>query len=239
MAMEDSSFGRLIGALVSPVKTFRSIAERPTWVAAFLVMALLGTGVNQLVNARTDQRAAIQKTMAKFGGSLTDKQLDEAVERAEHPKPLLRVVSVAVGLLLQAVIYLFLAFLFWLIFKVTGSEMPFKSSFSTYLHGSLPAGLAILLSIPVILSRATVQPVELLTGGLLASSPAFLLPAGSSVALKAALATFDVFNLWTVVLYVIGYRIVARVSTATAVSAAVLLFLLGMGVRVAFAAFLG
>src|SRR5260221_8019022 len=190
MAIEDSSFGRLLGALVSPGKTFKSIAERPTWVAAFLVMALLGTGVNQLVNARTDQRATIQKTMAKFGQNPTDKQLDEAVERATHPKPLLRVVSVAAGLLFQAVIYLFLAFLFWLIFKLTGSEMPFKSSFSTYLHGSLPAGLAILLSIPVLLSRATVQPVEMLTGGLLASSPAFLFPEGSSVALKAVLAPF-------------------------------------------------
>ncbi len=29
--LEDSSFGRLIGALVSPGKTFQSIAGRPTW----------------------------------------------------------------------------------------------------------------------------------------------------------------------------------------------------------------
>src|SRR5947209_6238443 len=135
MALEDSSLGRLIGVLVSPVKTFQSIAARPTWVAALLVLVVLG--------------------------------------------------------------------------------------------------------IPVVLSRATVQPVDALTGGLLASSPAFLLPEGSSVALKAVLACFDVFNLWTIVLYVIGYRIVARVSTGAAVTAAVVLFLLGMGIRVGFAAFLG
>ncbi|HYX23649.1 MAG TPA: YIP1 family protein [Thermoanaerobaculia bacterium] len=239
MALEDSSLGRLIGVLVSPVKTFQSIAARPTWVAALLVLVVLGTGIGQLVNARTDQRAAIQKTTAKFGQNLTEKQLDEAVERATHPNPVVRVVSVVAGLVVQAIACLFPAFLFWLIFKVTGSEMPFKSSLSTYLHGSLPAGLAILLSIPVVLSRATVQPVDALTGGLLASSPAFLLPEGSSVALKAVLACFDVFNLWTIVLYVIGYRIVARVSTGAAVTAAVVLFLLGMGIRVGFAAFLG
>ncbi len=38
--MENSSFGRLIGVLVSPLKTFASIAERPTWLVAFLVVAL-------------------------------------------------------------------------------------------------------------------------------------------------------------------------------------------------------
>ncbi|HEX4966790.1 MAG TPA: YIP1 family protein [Thermoanaerobaculia bacterium] len=239
MAMEDSSGGRLISVLISPVKTFQSIAARPTWVAALLVLVLLGTGIGQIVNARTDQRATIQKTMAKFGQNPTEKQLDEAVERASHPNPIVRVISVVVGLLFQAVFSLFPAFLFWLIFKVTGSEMSFKSGLSTYLHGSLPIAVAILLTIPVVLSRATVQPIDALTGGLLASSPAFLAPEGSSVALKAVLASFDVFNLWTIVLYVIGYRIVARASTAVAVSAAVLLFLLGMGVRVAGAAFFG
>lgn len=237
--MENSSFGRLLSVLVAPGKTFRAIAQRPTWVVALLVLTLLGTGVNQLVNARTDQRAAIQKQMAKFGQNLTEKQLDEAVERATHPNPLLRVISWVAGLIIGSIIYVLVAFLFWLIFKLTGSEMPFKSSLSTYLHGSLPTVLALLLSIPVILSRASVQPVELLTGGLLASSPAFLLPASASASLKAALACFDVFNLWTYALYVLGYRIVARVSTSAAVFAAVLLFLLGMGVRVAFAAFLG
>ncbi|HSS76261.1 MAG TPA: YIP1 family protein [Thermoanaerobaculia bacterium] len=239
MALEDSSFGRLLGALVSPVKTFQSIAQRPTWIVVMVVMALLGTGIGQLVNARTDQRAMIQKQVTKFGGSLTDKQLDEAVERAEHPKPVVRIFSIVVGLIFQGIFYLFPAFLFWLIFKVTGSEMPFKASLSTYLYASLPAGIAILLTIPVVFSRASVLPVEAMTGGLLASSPAFLLPETASASMKAVLASFDVFNLWTVVLYVIGYRIVARVSTSAAVFAAILLFLLGMGVRVGMAAFLG
>ena len=39
--MEDSSFGRLIGVLVSPGKTFRSIAERPAWLVPFLVLMVL------------------------------------------------------------------------------------------------------------------------------------------------------------------------------------------------------
>ena len=237
--MENSSFGRLIGALVSPGKTFRSIAERPTWAVALVVLALLGAGIGILINTRTDQRQMIQKQMEKFGRNLTEKELDEAVERAEHPSPLLRTISAVTGLLGQAIAYLVPAFLFWLIFKLLGSEMAFKGSLSTYLHASVPVAVGILLTIPVILSRATVQPKDALTGGLLASSPAFLLPEGASTTVKAVLATFDVFNLWSVVLAIVGYRIVARVSTTAAVSAALLLFLLGMGIRVGFAALLG
>jgi Yip1-like protein len=237
--MENSSFGRLIGVLVSPVKTFRSIAERPTWAVAFIVLALLGAAVGFLVNARTDQREMIQKQMEKFGRQMTEEQLEEAVERAEHPSALMRSLSIVTGLLGQAVAYLFPAFLYWVIFKLVGSEMGFKSSFSTYLHSCVPIGVAVLLTIPVILSRASVQPLDALTGGLLASSPAFLLPEGTSAAVKAVLASFDIFNLWSVVLAVLGYRIVARVSTTAAVSAAVLLFLLGMGIRVGLAALFG
>jgi hypothetical protein len=66
--MHDSSLGRLVGVLVSPVATFRSIARRPTvlaaigyrivakvkpataWVAAVLVFAL-GLGLRVLFAA--------------------------------------------------------------------------------------------------------------------------------------------------------------------------------------------
>jgi hypothetical protein len=239
MALEDSGFGRLIGVLVSPAKTFRAIAARPTWVVALVVLGLLGAGIGVLLNTRADQREMIQKQMKKWGQNPTPEQLDEAVERAEHPSPVLRAVSIVTGLIGQAVGYLLPAFLFWLIFKLVGSELAFKSSLSTYLHASMPIAVATLLTIFVVLSRATVQPVDALTGGLLASSPAFFLPEGTSAAVKAVLATFDVFNLWSVVLAVIGYRIVARVSTTAAVAAAVLLFLFGMGFRVGFAVLLG
>ena len=226
--MENSSFGRLIGALFSPGKTFRAIAERPTWGVALIVLAVLGAGLGILINARTDQRQMIEKQMAKFGQNMTEKQIDEAVERAEHPSPLLRAISVVGGLIGQAIGYLLPAFLLWVFFKLFGSEMNFKSSFSTYLHASVPLTIAILLSLPVILSRPSVQPADMLTGGLLASSPAFFLPAGTSPTVKAALTTFDVFNLWSLALCILGYRIVARVSTAVAASAVVVLWLLGI-----------
>jgi Yip1 domain len=238
-ALEDSSFGRLIGVLASPARTFRSIAERPTWVVALIILALLGSGIGQLVNARTDQRKMIEKQMAKFGRQLTQEQLNDAVQRAKNPPPVFRALSVVTGFLFQGIGYLLPTLLFFVFFKLAGSELTFKAALSTYLHSSVPIMIGILLTIPVVLSRAEVEPVDALTGRLLASGPAFLLPEGTSLALRGALSAFDVFNLWSVALAIVGYRIVARVSTTAATVAAVLIFLLGMGFRAGMATFLG
>lgn len=238
-ALEDSSFGRLIGVLVSPGKTFRSIAGRPSWAVALIVLALLGSTVGQLVNARTNQRKMIEKQMAKFGRQVSPEQLDEMAQRAKNPPPLLRALSVVGGLVMPVVGYLLATLLFYVVFKLAGSDLTFKAGLSTYLHASVPIGVAMLLSLPVILSRREVEPVDALTGRLLASSPAFLLPEGTSAAVRGALSAFDLFNLWSLALAVVGYRIVARVSTTAAVAAAAVLFLLGMGFRALMASFLG
>jgi hypothetical protein len=236
--MEDSSFGRLFGALFSPGKTFRSIAERPTWVVALLVLAALGMAMGLAINQRIDQREMISRQMEKFGQEMTEAQLDEAVEQAENPSPLMRALSIAGQLIGNSLVYLIPAFLFWLIFKLTGSEITYKSSLSTYLHASVPMAIAFLLTIPVVLSRPSVGP-EVMTEGALASSPAAFMPEGTSPMVKAALAGFDFFALWVLVLTVIGYRTVAKVSTAMAVMAAVLIWLLGLGIRLGVAALFG
>jgi hypothetical protein len=206
---------------------------------ALVILALLGSGIGQLVNAHTDQRKAAEKMAAKFGQKMTQEQLDEAVQRAKNPSPVLRAVSIVTGFLFQSLFYLLPTLLFYVFFKLSGSDLTFKGGLSTYLHASVPIMIGILLTIPVVLSRATVEPVDALTGRLLASGPAFLLPEGTSLALRGALSAFDAFNLWSVALIIVGYRIVARVSTTAATVAAVLIFLLGMGFRAGMAAFLG
>ena len=54
--MENSSFSRFIDVLVSPVKTFASIAARPTWLVAFLVVAIVPAISGFLVVPKIDWR---------------------------------------------------------------------------------------------------------------------------------------------------------------------------------------
>ena len=82
--MEDSSLGRLIGVLISPEKTFRSIAERPTWVVALVVLVLLGAAAGYLVFQKLDMAEVISQSMADRGQQASDEELERATEMVER-----------------------------------------------------------------------------------------------------------------------------------------------------------
>ncbi|HEX5716807.1 MAG TPA: hypothetical protein VF179_11660, partial [Thermoanaerobaculia bacterium] len=82
--MKDSSWGRLIGALVAPVETFRSIAERPTWLPPFLALLLLGLAVGLLVQMKTDPEEMVRGQMEMIKVDVPEEQIDKAIEDAEN-----------------------------------------------------------------------------------------------------------------------------------------------------------
>jgi hypothetical protein len=59
----ESALRRLIGVFVSPVRTFASIAARPTWIFV-AIGAGLGLPLSELILSRMDWRAVAAKQMA-------------------------------------------------------------------------------------------------------------------------------------------------------------------------------
>jgi hypothetical protein len=229
----DSSLGRLLGALVKPGETFRSIAARPSWVAPLVLMALLTTGLGYLVASRIDFDPALRMQNEKSGGQLSAEQLDEKVETIKKVTP---IIALAQGLIGTPAFYLFTALLFWVGFKLLGSELSYKASFATALHALLPTALAALLAIPVIWNRASFTPDEARSGSFLASNLASLAPEGTGRVASALLGSVDLFSIWAIILLVIGYRIVAKVSRAAAVGVVLAIWLLGVALKVGLAA---
>jgi hypothetical protein len=161
---------------------------------------------------------------------MTDAQFDGVVEFWEGMGGR---VLVAVGVLvLGSIIVLLTPLVYLVVLRLLGSEITFRQTLSTYLHGALPLAVAALLTIPVILSGGDLSAEKLAVRDLLASSLAFLAPADAGYALKAALASVDFFALWSLVLNAVGFRIVGKVSPAVAWGASILVFLLGVGLRV-------
>jgi hypothetical protein len=238
-ALEDSGAGRVIGALVSPVKTFRSLAERPTWVAALVVLMIVSTLVGVLANQRIDPndlRQSIQQRIEKSQGSATPEQVDRTVEAAK------KYTAITLWLipLFVVIVYLVIAALFFAAFHFFGgSEITYKSSFATAVHAFLPGIVAALLTLPVILTHDRLKLKDVQGGNLLASNLGAFAPDTLGPAVRSLLSSVDFFSLWTISLLVVGYKAAAKVSTANAATVVVVLWALYVAGKVGLAALFG
>lgn len=231
--MENSSFGRLFGALFSPGKTFRSIAERPTWGVALLVLLLVSGVVAYVVGQRTDYRDVITQSLKEKGRDVPEAQIEPQIAMMEKAGPIISAISVAIFI---PIVMLLAALIYWVIFKLLGSDFSFKSSFSVTLHSGMPAIIAALLTIPVVLSRASLRYADVKSGTFLQSNLAFLAPENAKAWVTALYASVDFFSLWSLVLAIIGYKALSRLSTKSVAAVVLLVTLLFVGVRVGFAA---
>lgn len=225
--MHESGFGRVIGVLISPDKTFRSIAERPTWVVPLLLLVLLGLTVGLTMQGRVDQAAMVKYQMEKFGMEMSEEQVEEIEKQAASQSSTSQMLGLVFGTVAAAGGYFVLAALFMVALRLAGSEIDFSRSLAATVHGLIPMGVAALLNIPLILSRAEITPQEVMSGGILASSLRPLAPEDAPV-LASLLGSLDFFTIWSVILLILGFRAVARVSTAT--SATIVLVFWGLWV---------
>jgi hypothetical protein len=225
--MHESGFGRVIGVLISPDKTFRSIAERPTWVVPLLLVVALSLSVGFAMQGRVDETAMVKHNLDKFGVEVSDAQMEEMKSDLADKSTTRKTLEMGLGTLLAAGGYFLLAALFLVAFRLAGAEIDFFRSLAVTVHGLLPAGVAALLNLPLVLSRSEISPEEAMRGGVLTSSLRPLAPEESPV-LASLLGSLDFFTIWSVVLLILGFRAVARVSTQT--SATIVLILWGLWV---------
>lgn len=230
--MHESSFGRLIGALVAPGKTFQSIEQRPTWLVPLLLFCLLNGLTAYLVTDRMDFRAIMEERMESSSNQMSPEQMEQAVEMQERFGSIGALVIAPVGF---AVIVLLFAALYLGAFRFfAGSDVTFKQSLSTLLYAMAPFAVASLLSIPVILGRKTIDPEQ--AQSLLFSNLAAFAPDDTGPVVRSLLSSVDFFGIWILILSILGFRIVARVSTGTATAVVLVLWILGVAIKVGWTA---
>ncbi|HEV2854238.1 MAG TPA: YIP1 family protein [Thermoanaerobaculia bacterium] len=231
--MENSSLGRLFGVLFSPGKTFRSIAERPTWAVALLTLMIVAAGVWYVAGSRMDFRDVITKSVQKSGRDVSPEQLEPQIEVMEKAG---RYIYAGSTPLVMAFFTLLTALIYWVAFKLLDSDFSYKSSFSATLHAAMPLVVSYLLSLPVILSRPSLGFQDLKTGTFLASNLAFLAPDDAPAWVTAALASLDFFGLWSLALTIIGFRAVSRKPNQTVAVTVIVVWLIFVGIRVGWTA---
>jgi hypothetical protein len=227
--MHDSSFGRLIGALVAPGKTFRSIAERPTWAVALVVLLAITLLSVVIMMQKVDFAEAMREQMAQRGQEMP-------AEGAETMMGFMYGCSLGGALIVSLLIYFGMPLILWGLLTVLGGTINYKTSLAVALHAMMPFAVAGLLTIPVVMARAEVSMEEMQTGSVLSSNLAAFAPEEASPILMALLSSVDVFSLWTIALLVLGYRLAAKVSTGKAAAAVLVLWIVGIAIKVGLAA---
>lgn len=212
------SLKRLIGVLFAPTETFRRIAERPTWVVALVLLLALGVAVGIVVAQKIDveaERDMIRQQIEErqgLRGDELERQVDQIAGINAKIRPFTPLLVVAFGTLA----YLLVAVIFLVGTKLAGGEIDFRRSFATTLHGMVPQGISALIALPLVISRESIDPEAAQGGSFLASNLSFLAPEDASRAVESILGSLDLFTLWSVVLLIIGYSVVGRLSKGAA-----------------------
>ncbi len=235
MAEERTSLnpvGRLGGALFTPGRTFESIAARPTWVLPLLLWTLVTILVSVPMTKRIDLEGMIRQQIARTGQPVSESKVRESLARAENFRSL-GVVAAALG---PAAVTVFFAALFWLLWKLFGSDVMFVQTFGVTTHAFLPSALGGLLLLPPVLSRAKIDPRTVAT--LVRSNLSFLTDPVAHPVRASLLQSFDIFSLWTLALLVVGVSAATRTPRARTATVLIVLWILYIAVRVGWVAFL-
>lgn len=212
------------GVLLSPESTFRSLAARPRWFPAFLLLFLSAIGLSLVLMPRMDLKQVIRDAVEKQGQEISDTKLDRQVQ-------VTKIVGTASQVVLQPAIYLIIAGVFLVVFRLSGSEIDFRRSLSVSVHGMMPVVVASLLTIPIVLTRMKISMDEAKSGSFLPSNLGFLATESTGKALHSLLSSCDLFSLWAVALLAIGFRIVGRVSTGVAWGVVLTLWAVAIGAK--------
>jgi hypothetical protein len=231
---KPNPFARITGVLFSPNETFASIARRPDWVVPLLLILVVGYATTFFFLPRLDWDA-VSAVQAEQMKAKNPQMSQEDIDRVSRMSQAIGKVIGWIAPILAAIWYAIVAGVLLLAFRLFGGEGTFKQAFSATLYGWVPLVIYGIVATVVAVARGgKIDPTQIAT--LVKSNPAFLLDMKAHPALFSLLSAFDVFTIWTVVLLIIGFAALSRVSKARAATIIVSLWLVIVLIKSGFAA---
>ncbi len=210
-----SAAQRLWMVFTSPAEVFADIAIKPTWILLLILMIALGVVLQFVMLPHIDLESTIRASLGDRTAEMSDEQIDEIVAGRQKFAKFGPIVAIVIGPIAWALMAAF----FLVVLKIVGSEMDFVSTLSTALHAYWPPSVVGSILTMILIQRVGLIPQEELVNVVKAHPAAFMSP-DSPPWLLATAGTFSIFNIWIVVLLVIGFKIVGGLSTGRAVVAA-------------------
>ena len=204
---KPNSIARIIGVLFSPDETFASIAKRPTWAAPLILLILVSVASGIVMAPRVDWAGPAREQME----SRTDISAEQKEAGMRMAGAMGKVITYA-GPILAIIFMLILAGILLLAFRLFGGEGTFAQAWSATLYAYVPNCIKsiVVLIVMVIKGGDKISPMALPT--LLRSNLAFLFDPKDNPMAFALAGQFDIFSIWVLILIIIAFAHLAKVS---------------------------
>jgi len=206
-----SAVQRLWMMFTSPGEVFSDIRVKSTWGLAMVILVILGVAVQAVIMPHVDTEATIRARIEQRGTELSDAQMENAVAQAEKFSKF----GPIIGLVIAPIAWAIMAAIFFVMLKIVGSDSDFEQTLSTVLHGYWPATTVQLILTAILVQRIGKVPQDELANVVKANVGAFM-SADAPAWLTAALGAISVFNIWAVILLIVGFATVGKLSKGKA-----------------------
>lgn len=214
---------RVLGVIVSPGDTFRSVAAHPTWLGVLVLqLAVTSAAFAGFFSTDVGKAAYVDQSVSSiesFGQTVSDQMYEGIRRQSEYA----RVIQPVTMLIFGPVVLAITAAILFGAFTVMGGESTFRHVFSVVCHAGIVTMLQPLLTLPLNYQRQSMSS---------ATNLAVFLPMleeGSFLA--SLLGVMDLFYIWYAVVLAIGLGAVYRRRTAPlAMGLLAVLVLIGVAV---------
>jgi hypothetical protein len=228
-----NGFQRIAGVFFAPVETFADIARKPDILVPLLVILVVGYVTTFMVMPHLDWDALITQQaemVKKQNPNVSDADI---AQMGKFTTAMAKVMGY-ISPILVIIGYMIIALVVWGACRLMGGAGDFKQALSTTLYAHFPRVLLGIIAAVVIMARGTVDPSAMAT--VVRSNPAFLVDMKESPVLFSLLSSIELFQIWTIVLLIIGFAAVTKLSRAKTTAIIISLWVITLVVKIGFAA---
>ncbi|HVG24202.1 MAG TPA: Yip1 family protein [Thermoanaerobaculia bacterium] len=222
-----------MGVFFSPTETFADIARRPDFLWPLVLIVGLAYVTTFVMMPHMDFDAVFAKSaeqMKKQNPNMSDADMERVARISKATMKVGQFVGPAIGIMWYALA----ALLLWGGVRMMGGDGTFPQAFSTTLYAWLPMVIFSIILAVIVVARGSVDPTEMAT--VVKSSPAFLVDIKEHPVLASFLSSFDVFTIWTIVLLIIGFTALSRLSKGKVAGIVIAMWALSIFIKIGFAA---
>lgn len=210
-------FSVIIEIFSNPQSAFAKIKSKPNWILPLIMMIVVSIGF--LLSTPHLQIKAERDIIYK-NTLIPEEAKDRAIEELENKSQTQRSIeAVAKGAIGVTLVYLIAALAFYVFGNfIYGGIAKYKEVFAMYAWGGLIGIIETAVKLPLMLQRGTLEVY---------TSPAVLMDADkSNTVLFQILNAFDIFTIWKLVVWSVGFSVVYQFSKGKSYTATITLYIL-------------